>query len=127
MRRITPLCLLFALSSPALAAQDCDINGTQEETIEFNDRGQIKELRCAEQALLPKEVDDGRYCGHGATSPRTHELFSDKGVLRGRLSLHDGRTRTSEMPALAPIRCQSALQLLETGELLRLGKMMASQ
>ncbi len=67
-------------------------DGRQEAKIEFNDNGQLKELKCVEQPLLGKDSDDGRYCGHGSRTPRMHELFSDKGMLRGRITLLDGRT-----------------------------------
>ncbi len=67
-------------------------DGRQEAKIEFNDNGQLKELKCVEQPLLGKDIDDGRYCGHGSRTPLMHELFSDKGVLRGRITVLDGRT-----------------------------------
>ncbi len=71
-------------------------DGAREEKIEFNEGGQLKELRCDNGPLLPKDIDDGRWCGHGASTPRTHELFSDKGMARGRMTVLDGRTTRME-------------------------------
>jgi antitoxin component YwqK of YwqJK toxin-antitoxin module len=53
---------------------------------EFNEQGQLKGLHCAERPMLGKEVDDGSLCGHSAREPVTRELYSDAGVVRGRVS-----------------------------------------
>lgn len=62
----------------------------------FNDRGQLRELRCADRPVMGKEADDKAWCGHGAREPTVRELFSDKGELRGRVAHLDGRLTLSE-------------------------------
>jgi len=63
---------------------------------EFNDRGQLRELRCADRPVMGKDADDKTWCGHGAREPVVRELFSDKGDLRGRVAHLDGRLTLSE-------------------------------
>ncbi|MFO1284448.1 MAG: hypothetical protein U1F51_18665 [Burkholderiales bacterium] len=63
---------------------------------EFNDAGQLKDLRCAERAMLSPAVDDRALCGHGAPQAVTVALHTDRGALRGRVSHRDGRRTASE-------------------------------
>jgi antitoxin component YwqK of YwqJK toxin-antitoxin module len=62
---------------------------------EFNARGQLSFLRCADRPLLASAVDDARLCGFGR-SPSTVELFDDKGVLRSRLAYQNGKRLRAE-------------------------------
>jgi antitoxin component YwqK of YwqJK toxin-antitoxin module len=62
----------------------------------FNDRGQLRELRCADRPVMGRDADDKAWCGHGAREPVVRELFSDKGELRGRVAHLDGRLTLSE-------------------------------
>jgi antitoxin component YwqK of YwqJK toxin-antitoxin module len=63
---------------------------------EFNDRGQLRELRCADHPVMGKDADDKTWCGHGAREPVVRELYSDQGELRGRVAHLDGRLTRSE-------------------------------
>ena len=71
-------------------------DGREIAVAEFNDRGQLKELRCTDRPVLGKEVDDASLCGHDARAPVVRELFSDKGVPRGRVVYLAGRLSLSE-------------------------------
>jgi antitoxin component YwqK of YwqJK toxin-antitoxin module len=64
---------------------------------EFNDRGQLRDLRCADRPVMGKDVDDAALCGHGAREPVTRELYSDKGSVRGRVSHLAGQRVGSEL------------------------------
>jgi antitoxin component YwqK of YwqJK toxin-antitoxin module len=81
-----------ALRRVAASGED----GRETALAEFNDRGQLRELRCADQPALGKEVDDATLCGHGARAPTVRELFSDKGVPRGRVAHLAGQLTLSE-------------------------------
>ena len=50
---------------------------------DWTEGGQLRELRCADKAVLAPEVDDAQLCGHGG-KPATVEFFSERGVLRAR-------------------------------------------
>ena len=63
---------------------------------EFNDRGQLRELRCADRPVMGKDADDKAWCGHGAREPVVRELFSDKGEPSGRVAHLAGRMTLSE-------------------------------
>ena len=63
---------------------------------EFNDRGQLRELRCADRPVMGKDADDKAWCGHGAREPVVRELYSDKGELRGRVAHLAGQMTLSE-------------------------------
>ena len=71
-------------------------DGREAAVAEFNDRGQLRELRCADRPLMGKDVDEAALCGHGRRETATQELYSDKGVLRGRVSHLNGQTTLSE-------------------------------
>jgi antitoxin component YwqK of YwqJK toxin-antitoxin module len=71
-------------------------DGRETAFAEFNERGQLRELRCAERPVLGKEVDDATLCGHGARAPVVRDLFSDKGVPRGRVAYLAGKLSLSE-------------------------------
>lgn len=63
---------------------------------EFNDRGQLRELRCADHPVMGKDADDKAWCGHGAREPAVRELYTDKGESSGRVAHLDGRMTLSE-------------------------------
>jgi antitoxin component YwqK of YwqJK toxin-antitoxin module len=82
-----------ALKRIAVRADD----GRQEiAEAEFNDRGQLRELRCADHPVMGKDVDDKAWCGHGAREPVIRELYSDKGEVRGRVAHLAGQMTLSE-------------------------------
>lgn len=57
---------------------------------EFNESGQLQALRCGDKPLLAPPADDARWCGFsGGTSQL--DLFSGKGVLKGRSSYLVGK------------------------------------
>ncbi len=64
--------------------------------VAFNDRGQLRELRCAERALLGNEVNEAQLCGHGARAAVMQALFDDKGRPRGRIGYLSGRRVAEE-------------------------------
>ncbi len=68
----------------------------EQASAEFNDRGQLKNLRCADRPLMGKDTDDAAFCGHGVREPVTRELYSDKGVVRRRVSHLAGQRVASE-------------------------------
>ena len=63
---------------------------------EFNDRGQLRELRCTDRPVMGKDADDKAWCGHGAREPVVRELYSDEGEPSGRVAHLDGRMTLSE-------------------------------
>lgn len=63
---------------------------------EFNDRGQLQDLRCADRPVMGLYVDDKALCGHGARKPVVSGLYSDKGEVRGRVAHLAGRMTRSE-------------------------------
>jgi len=63
---------------------------------EFNERGQLKDFLCGERPLLGKDADDTAFCGHGSRQPVTRDLYSDKGILRGRVTHVLGERVASE-------------------------------
>lgn len=64
--------------------------------VAFNDRGQLRELRCAEQALLGDEVNEVQLCGHGARTAVMQALFDAQGRPRGRIGYLNGRRVAEE-------------------------------
>lgn len=56
---------------------------------EFNDRGQLVDLRCGERPMLAPAFDDARACGYEA-APSRLELFNGRGVLVARASYAQG-------------------------------------
>jgi len=69
--------------------------GGERASAEFNARGQLSALRCADRAVLAPAVDDARLCGHGG-GPSQVELHDANGVLRSRLSYRAGQRVRSE-------------------------------
>ena len=63
---------------------------------EFNDRGQLRELHCADRPVRVKEIDDKAWCGHGVAKPVVRELYSDDGVVVGRVAHQAGKMTLSE-------------------------------
>ena len=58
---------------------------------EFNARGQLSELRCADRPVLAPALDDARLCGHAGAAPASVDLFDGQGQLRQRLTLRAGQ------------------------------------
>jgi antitoxin component YwqK of YwqJK toxin-antitoxin module len=71
-------------------------DGREAAFAEFNDRGQLKDIRCADRPLMGKDADEASVCGHGARAPVTRDLYSDKGLLSGRLTHLAGQRIGSE-------------------------------
>ncbi|SFM98949.1 toxin-antitoxin system YwqK family antitoxin [Variovorax sp. OV329] len=69
--------------------------GGERAVAEFNTRGQLTFLRCADKPLLDPAVDDQRLCGFEKL-PSTVALYDDKGVLRSRLVFLNGRRLKAE-------------------------------
>ena len=63
---------------------------------EFNDRGQLRELQCADRPVSVKEIDDKAWCGHGASKAAVREFYSDHGVVVGRVAHLAGKRVLSE-------------------------------
>jgi antitoxin component YwqK of YwqJK toxin-antitoxin module len=65
-------------------------SGDEQAYAEFNERGQLQALRCADKALLAPPADDARWCGFSG-SPSQVELFNSRGALKGRSSYLAGK------------------------------------
>lgn len=65
--------------------------GGERAVAEFNERGQLTDLRCADRAVLAPAVDDAQLCGHRGNGPASVDLFDSRGQLRQRLSLRGGQ------------------------------------
>ncbi|RYF82153.1 MAG: hypothetical protein EOO29_08110 [Comamonadaceae bacterium] len=70
--------------------------GGERAVAEFNDSGQLTDLRCADRAVLAPAVDDARLCGHTGAQPASVDLFDRQGQLRQRLSLRAGQRLGSD-------------------------------
>ena len=57
---------------------------------EFNESGQLQALRCGDKPLLAPPADDVRWCGFSGGASQL-DLFSGKGVLKGRSSYLAGK------------------------------------
>lgn len=57
---------------------------------EFNESGQLQALRCGDKPLLAPPADDAYWCGFSGRASQL-ELFSGKGVLKGRSSYQGGK------------------------------------
>lgn len=70
-------------------------DGHEQAMAEFNEGGQLAELRCGPNALLAPAADDAAWCGHrgGASSV---SLFGAKGDLKGRRVYDRGELRRRE-------------------------------
>jgi antitoxin component YwqK of YwqJK toxin-antitoxin module len=65
--------------------------------VEYTERGQLRDLRCADKPLLENEADEARLCGFGQSGkPAIALLYGDKGELRGRLSHLEGARTGAE-------------------------------
>ena len=69
--------------------------GGERAVAEFNARGQLTFLRCADKPLLGPAADDRRLCGF-QKMPSSVELFDDNGVLRSRLVYLNGKRQRAE-------------------------------
>ncbi len=66
--------------------------GGEKAAVEFNEKGQLQELRCADRPLLAPVVDDRKLCGFAG--PSQIEMFSGRGELQTRSTYESGkRTR----------------------------------
>ncbi|WP_038202091.1 toxin-antitoxin system YwqK family antitoxin [Xenophilus azovorans] len=70
--------------------------GGERAVAEFNERGQLTELRCADRPVLAPAVDDAKLCGHAGASPAGVDLFDSRGTLRQRLALRAGQRVRAE-------------------------------
>lgn len=64
-------------------------DGREQAVAEFNEQGQLTELRCAAKALLVPAADDAAWCGHQG-KVATVSLFNGRGELAGRRSFERG-------------------------------------
>jgi len=70
-------------------------DGHEQAMAEFNEGGQLSELRCGATALLAPAADDAAWCGHrGGLS--TVSLYGSKGELKGRRVYERGEMRKRE-------------------------------
>lgn len=70
-------------------------DGREQAVAEFNDKGQLSDLRCAPQPLLAPAADDAAWCGHRGGAA-TVSLYNNRGELTGR-RVHDrGELRLRE-------------------------------
>lgn len=70
-------------------------DGREQAVAEFNERGQLGELRCAAQPLLAPAADDAAWCGHRG-GPATVTLFNSRGEMTGRRVHERGELRSRE-------------------------------
>lgn len=68
-----------------------DDAGKELAAVEYNERGQLRDLRCDDRPRLGKDADEAALCGFGG-KPAVAALYGDKGDLRARLT-HLGGTR----------------------------------
>lgn len=70
-------------------------DGNEQAVAEFNEGGQLTELRCGSEPLLAPAADDAAWCGHrgGASSV---SLYGSKGDLKGRRVYERGEMRKRE-------------------------------
>jgi len=67
-------------------------NDRERASAEWNDKGQLQDLRCGERPMLAPALDDQRLCGFGA--PSQVELVSGRGEVQSRSTWVQGkRTR----------------------------------
>jgi len=70
-------------------------DGHEQAMAEFNEGGQLAELRCGSTALLAPAADDAAWCGHRG-GPSTVSLYGSKGELKGRRVYERGEMRKRE-------------------------------
>ena len=64
-------------------------DGREQAVAEFNEQGQLNDLRCAPKPLLAPAADDAAWCGHQGRAS-TVSLFSGKGELAGKRTFERG-------------------------------------
>ncbi|MFT3666369.1 toxin-antitoxin system YwqK family antitoxin [Piscinibacter sp.] len=70
-------------------------DGREQAVAEFNERGQLAELRCAARPQLAPAADDAAWCGHrGAPAPVS--LYDGRGALAGTRVFERGELRRRE-------------------------------
>jgi len=68
-----------------------DDAGKELATVEFTERGQLRDLSCGDKAYLGKDADEAALCGFGQRGkPASVALYGDKGELAARLTHVDG-------------------------------------
>jgi antitoxin component YwqK of YwqJK toxin-antitoxin module len=72
------------------AAFNAPKSNDEQASAEFNDRGQLENLRCASQSQLAPAADDARWCGFSGGASQI-ELFNGSGRLAGRSSYLNGQ------------------------------------
>lgn len=70
-------------------------DGREQAVAEFNDKGQLTDLRCAARPLLAPAADDAAWCGHRGAAA-TVSLYSGRGELTGRRVHERGELRSRE-------------------------------
>lgn len=70
-------------------------DGREQAVAEFNEQGQLGELRCAAQPLLAPAADDAAWCGHRG-GPASVSLYNGRGELTGRRVHERGELRSRE-------------------------------
>ena len=93
-----------------------DKPGTEFASVEFNERGQLSQLRCGDRPALAPAADDARLCGFGG-APSQVDLYDSRGTLSSRASYAAGeRVRYEQLYANGNtqlLREQSATRQLE--------------
>ena len=67
----------------------------EQASAEFNEQGQLSELRCAPRPVLGSDFDDAGACGHGG-GPSSVVLYGGKGQPRARVAYERGERRRLE-------------------------------
>ncbi len=70
-------------------------NGREVSAVEWNDAGQLTELRCADKPVFGTAFNDAVICGHGARESRV-ELFTHRGLLKSRSVFAQGKRISHE-------------------------------
>lgn len=70
-------------------------DGRETAVAEFTRKGQLKDLRCAERALLAPHADDAQWCGHQGAA-RAVTLHAEDGQVSARLTFERGQRRAAE-------------------------------
>lgn len=71
--------------------------GGEKAYAEFNTKGQLSQLRCADRPVLARVVDDAKLCGFSSGVSKL-EMFDERGTLSARINFQSGeRTRFEQL------------------------------